>query len=57
MEKFQDLLRRIDDALAAAGGDPSKAQQIVALATQRADLEKALAATEEAWLELAGEME
>ena len=57
MEKFQDLLRRIDDALATAAADPMKTQQTVALATQRADLERALAATEEAWLELSTEVE
>jgi ATP-binding cassette, subfamily F, member 3 len=52
MNRFQDLLRRIDEALAeasAAGGD---AQKIVDLAQRRGDLERALASAEETWLEL-----
>ena len=52
MEKFQTLLARIDEALAtlgaAGGGDPKAAT----LAAQRAELERALVAAEETWLEL-----
>jgi len=57
MSRFQDLIRRIDAALAeasAAGGDPS---QMADLAGRRADLERALISAEEAWLELAEEVE
>ena len=52
MEKFQALLSRIDEALAAlgaaGGGDPKAAT----LSAQRAELERALVAAEETWLEL-----
>ena len=57
MQKFQDLLRRIDDALAVAAADPAKASQTATLAGQRAELERALMAAEEAWLELSSEAE
>ena len=52
MNRFQDLLRRIDQALAqagASGGDPLK---MADLAQRRGDLERALASAEQAWLEL-----
>ena len=52
MARFQDLLRRIDAALAqagASGGDPRK---MADLAQRRGDLERALASAEQAWLEL-----
>jgi ATP-binding cassette, subfamily F, member 3 len=57
INRFQDLLRRIDQALAeasAAGGDALK---IADLAQRRGDLERALASTEEAWLELSTQVE
>jgi len=57
MEKFQALLARIDEALATlgatSGGDPKAAT----LAAQRAELERALVAAEETWLELSAEAE
>ena len=52
MKKFEDLLARIDAALAAPDAftkDPGKA---AGLAQNRAELAKALAAAEEEWLEL-----
>jgi ATP-binding cassette subfamily F protein 3 len=55
--KFETLITRIDAALAepdAFARDPQKASQ---LATQRRDLESALAAAEEEWLKLSHELE
>jgi ATP-binding cassette, subfamily F, member 3 len=57
MEKFQDLIRRVDEALATASADGGAALKIAALGGQRAELERALMATEEAWLELSAEAE
>ena len=57
MQKFQDLLRRVDDALATAGATAGGSQQVASLASQRAELERALMAAEEAWLELSSEAE
>ncbi len=57
MRKFQDLMERIDKALAnpaVFAKDPAKAAQ---LAAQRGDLEKALVAAEEEWLALTGDAE
>ena len=57
MSRFQDLLRRIDEALteaSAAGGDAIK---LVDLAQRRGELERALTSAEEAWLELSEEAE
>jgi ATP-binding cassette subfamily F protein 3 len=57
MRKFQDLIKRIDAALADPAvfkKDPAKSAQ---LSTQRGDLEKALAAAEEEWLALTSEYE
>ena len=57
MERFQGLMARVDEALShpeAFVKDPAKASQ---LAGQRAELEKALAAAEEEWLEIGAEME
>ena len=57
IEKFQDLIRRVDEALAAAsvngGADPNTA----ALAGRRIELERALTVAEEAWFELSAEAE
>ena len=55
MNRFQDLLRRVDEALmeaSAAGGDALK---MADLAGRRGELERALASAEEAWLELSEE--
>ena len=57
MSRFQDLIRRVDEALtaaSAAGGDPLK---LAELAARRGDLERALTSAEEAWLELSEEVE
>ena len=57
MSRFQDLIRRIDEALtevSAIGGDALK---MADLAARRGDLERALATAEEAWLELSEEAE
>ncbi len=52
MNRFQDLLRRVDEALAEAGASGGDALKMADLAARRGDLERALAAAEEAWLEL-----
>jgi ATP-binding cassette subfamily F protein 3 len=52
MNRFQDLLRRVDEALAEAGASGGDALKMAELAARRGDLERALAAAEEAWLEL-----
>jgi ATP-binding cassette subfamily F protein 3 len=57
MHKFQDLLRRIDEALAATGRTAGNTPQVVGLAAKRAELERALTQTEEAWLELSARAE
>ena len=57
MNRFQDLLRRVDQALAEASAPSGDALKIADLAEKRADLERALTASEEAWLELSAEAE
>ena len=57
MNRFQDLLRRVDQALALASAPGGDALKIADLAEKRADLERALTASEEAWLELSVEAE
>ena len=57
MSRFQDLLRRVDQALAEASAPGGDALKIADLADKRADLERALTASEEAWLELSAEAE
>ena len=57
MNRFQDLLRRVDEALAQASAPGGDALKIADLAEKRADLERALTASEEAWLELSVEAE
>ena len=52
MTRFQDLLRRIDAALAQAGARGGDTRKMAELAGQRGELERALATAEEAWLEL-----
>ncbi|MDB5571735.1 MAG: putative transporter ATP-binding protein, partial [Hyphomicrobiales bacterium] len=57
MKKFEDLMSRIDDALAKPGAfakDPARAGQ---LAQQRHECEKALGLAEEEWLTLTEELE
>ena len=54
MNRFQDLLRRVDEALAQASARGGDALKIAELAAKRAELERALIATEEAWFELYG---
>ncbi|HYA71865.1 MAG TPA: ATP-binding cassette domain-containing protein, partial [Roseiarcus sp.] len=57
MHRFQDLLRRVDEALAQAGETAGNSAKVVDLAGKRAELEAALAAAEEAWLELSAQAE
>ena len=57
MTRFEDLLRRVDEALADAGATGGDALKLAELAARRGDLERALAAAEEAWLELSEEAE
>ena len=57
MNRFQDLLRRVDEALAEASAPGGDALKIADLSEKRADLERALIASEEAWLELSAEAE
>ncbi|QAY96804.1 glycosyl transferase family 1 [Methylovirgula ligni] len=55
MAKLQDLLARVDAALGAPGAFAAKPEQVAQLARQRGDLERALAAVEEDWLQLSAE--
>jgi ATP-binding cassette subfamily F protein 3 len=57
MHKFQDLLRRVDEALANSGPKAGNTPQVQGLAAKRAELERALMETEEAWLELSARAE
>jgi ATP-binding cassette subfamily F protein 3 len=57
MHRFQDLLRRIDEALAKSGDAAGNSAKVIDLAQKRRDLEKALLATEEAWLALSSQAE
>ena len=50
MRRFEDLLRRVDEALAAAGAG-GEAAKIADLASKRGELERALTAAEEIWLD------
>ncbi len=52
MGRFQELLRRVDEALMGASASGGDAVKIADLAGKRAELERALAASEAAWLEL-----
>jgi ATP-binding cassette subfamily F protein 3 len=56
MRRFEDLLRRVDEALAAAGAG-GEAAKIADLASKRGELERALTAAEEVWLDLASQVE
>jgi ATP-binding cassette subfamily F protein 3 len=57
VEKFTQLLARVDEALAAPDVFARNPQEAARLASQREDLAVALAAAEEQWLELAAEAE
>ena len=57
MQRFQDLLARVDEALAKAAGDGAALQQAIELAEKRRELERALVAAEETWLELSAKAE
>src|ERR1700722_10989868 len=57
MTRFQDLLRRIDEALAKGSGRNGDAAKIADLAAKRAELERAIVATEKTWFELTAEAE
>ena len=52
LSRFHDLLRRVDEALAEASAGGGDALKVADLASKRADLERALTATEEAWFDL-----
>jgi ATP-binding cassette, subfamily F, member 3 len=57
MSRFQDLLRRVDEALAQASAQNGDALKIADLAAKRAELERALTVAEQAWFELSAEAE
>ncbi len=57
IDRFRDLLRRIDEALTAASTKGGEALKMADLAGKRADLERALMVSEEAWLELSEQSE
>ena len=57
MNRFHDLLRRVDEALAEASARGGDAVKIADLAEKRVELERALTASEEAWFELSAEAE
>ena len=57
MQRFQDLLARVDEALAKAAADGAPPQQAIELAAKRRELERALIAAEETWLELSAKAE
>jgi ATP-binding cassette subfamily F protein 3 len=57
MQKFQELLTRIDEALAKAASDGAASAQAIDLAAKRGELERALVAAEETWLELSAKAE
>ena len=57
MHRFQDLLRRIDEALAKSGQTASNSAKVVDLAQKRVEVERALMAAEEAWLALSSQAE
>jgi ATP-binding cassette, subfamily F, member 3 len=57
LNRFHDLLRRVDEALAQASVRNGDALKIADLAAKRAELERALTATEQAWFELSAEAE
>ena len=56
MRRFEDLLRRVDEALVAAGAG-RRSRQDRRLAGKRGELERALTAAEEVWLEVSVQIE
>jgi len=52
MQRFEELLARIDEELAKAAREGVVSAQAIDLASKRRELERALLATEESWLEL-----
>jgi ATP-binding cassette subfamily F protein 3 len=57
MHRFQDLLRRIDEALAKSGDTANNSAKVIDLAQKRGEVERALIAAEEAWLALSSQAE
>jgi ATP-binding cassette subfamily F protein 3 len=57
MDRFQDLLRRIDDALTQASARGGDSVKMADLAAKRAELERAIIVTEKSWFELTAEAE
>jgi ATP-binding cassette subfamily F protein 3 len=57
MQKFQDLLARVDEALANAAGPGAASGQALDLAAKRRELERALVTAEETWLNLSEQAE
>jgi len=57
VEKFTQLLARVDEALAAPDAFSRNPQEAARLAAQREELARALASAEEQWLELAADAE
>jgi ATP-binding cassette subfamily F protein 3 len=57
LNRFQDLLARVDQALGEASRVGDHPKKIADLANKRAELERALQTTEEAWLDLSAEAE
>ncbi len=57
IDRFRDLLRRVDEALTEASARGGDALKMADLAGKRADLERALTASEESWLELSEQSE
>jgi ATP-binding cassette subfamily F protein 3 len=57
MHRFQDLLRRVDEALTQAAETAGNSAKVIDLAAKRTELERALATAEEAWLDLSQRIE
>jgi ATP-binding cassette subfamily F protein 3 len=57
MQRFQELLARVDEALAQAAAEGAASAQAIDLAEKRRQLEGALVAAEETWLELSARAE
>ncbi len=57
MQRFEELLSRIDEELAKAAREGVVSAQAIDLAAKRAELERALLAAEESWLQLSSRAE
>ena len=57
MQRFQDLLARVDEALTNAAGQRAASGQALDLAAKRRELERALVTAEETWLNLSEQAE